>query len=447
MIREYTARGNALGKEFVNEGGAWVPAPRRDRGGGGGDGLSLGAQWDAFLLRFFMPANYPESVSDDYAEWLRWHLSSLFCRYILEVMSSQALLVAVSSSTKLDLSSTVVGAPALAAATNWVLKDGFGSFATLAVGSRGGQNFDEDPKRQWVVSSAIEDVAGTIELLLPLHPQWFLPAAAAARALRSGALVGRNSLVNGTIMRHFGLQENFSDVRAKLEAQGRSLALISLPLAIALFRFAQQTLGPLSDPANPGAASAASLASVLALYAAIIGAHNVACYKAADALAFRTLNRRRLLIVAGRFVRGEAVGTPAEVAKEEGIFVPRRDAQGPVLGATLEDLAGVTEFPQAVRLFAAEGFVLVPSAVGGRPLVALKRGVKDAHFFEAALAAQALAHQPSGGGRGDALGEARTQAKAMQKPFEAALLSSGWELQVVRGAFTSFDFSSTQGEN
>ena len=115
------------------------------------------------------------------------------------------------------------------------------------------------------------------------------------------------------------------------------------------------------------------------------------------------------------------------MAKEEGIFVPRRDAQGPVLGATLDDLAGVTEFPQAVRLFAAEGFVLVPSAVGGRPLVALKRGVKDAHFFEAALAAQALAHQPSGGGRGDALGEARTQAKAMQTSDRRCRTSSACE--------------------
>ena len=60
----------------------------------------------------------------------------------------------------------------VAAATQWGLKDAPGSLATLAVGSRGGQNFDEDPKRWWVVTSAVEDAARLVEVLLPLHPYY-----------------------------------------------------------------------------------------------------------------------------------------------------------------------------------------------------------------------------------------------------------------------------------
>ena len=45
-----------------------------------------------------------------------------------------------------------------------------------------------------------EDLARFLEILLPLHPQWFLPGAALANFIRSGALVGRQSLVNGTIL-------------------------------------------------------------------------------------------------------------------------------------------------------------------------------------------------------------------------------------------------------
>ena len=112
--------------------------------------------------------------------------------------------MAVAVSTKLNINPDV--AAPLAAATKWVLKDGFGSIATLAVGSRGGQSFDSDPKRWWVVTSALEDLARLVEVLLPLQPQFFLPAAALANAIRSGSLVGRNSLVNGTFIRHFGLR-------------------------------------------------------------------------------------------------------------------------------------------------------------------------------------------------------------------------------------------------
>ena len=112
------------------------------------------------LLRsLFLPSGYPQSVSPDFAEWLPWHLASLLGRDILAVVSSQALLVAVSRSSvtaasvvdSLGYSSSA----SLAAATSWVLKDAPGSFATLAVGSRGGLAFDEDPKRWWVVTSAI----------------------------------------------------------------------------------------------------------------------------------------------------------------------------------------------------------------------------------------------------------------------------------------------------
>ena len=78
---------------------------------------------------------------------------------LLVLQASQSLLVAVSQSSSLpaaaaaSLSSLGPNTSAtMAAATKWVLKDGFGSLATLAVGSRGGQSFDEDPKRYVTVT-------------------------------------------------------------------------------------------------------------------------------------------------------------------------------------------------------------------------------------------------------------------------------------------------------
>ena len=238
----------------------------------------------AAALRAGLPAGYPASVTPDYPAWLRWHAASLFLRDVLEVLSSQSLVLALG----LD-GAAATGAVPLAAATKWVLKDGVGSLATLAVGTRGGQRFDEDPKRWWCITSGLEDVARAIELSTPLFPAAFLPLAAAGECrcgtpakarradraapgtfVRAGSLVGRNSLVNGTIMRHLGTRENFSDVRAKLEASGRILALVSLPLGIGIFK--------LAGPDAP---------SLLALYASIFAGHNFACYKAAQQVGVR----------------------------------------------------------------------------------------------------------------------------------------------------------------
>ena len=92
------------------------------------------------LRAVFLPSGFPQTVSADYADWLRWHLTSLLFRDVIEIMSAQSLLVA------LGVGSTP-GALPLTAAAKWVLKDGVGSFATLLAGAFGGRWYDEDPKR------------------------------------------------------------------------------------------------------------------------------------------------------------------------------------------------------------------------------------------------------------------------------------------------------------
>ena len=47
------------------------------------------------LRAIFLPAGYPDTVSADYAEFVRWHLLSLVFRNILEVLSAQSLLTAL----------------------------------------------------------------------------------------------------------------------------------------------------------------------------------------------------------------------------------------------------------------------------------------------------------------------------------------------------------------
>ena len=64
----------------------------RHKGKGGEGGIGT------LLRSLFLPSGYPDAVRQDFQGWLAWHLASLFNRDVLQVLSSQALLVAVSRS-------------------------------------------------------------------------------------------------------------------------------------------------------------------------------------------------------------------------------------------------------------------------------------------------------------------------------------------------------------
>lgn len=294
------------------------------------------------LRRIFLPAGYPESVSRDYAPFIRWHLGSLVFRNVLEVLTSQSLLVALGMGS-------APGALPLTAATKWVLKDGVGSFATLAAGSLGGQRYDEDPKRWWACTNALEDVARAIELVTPAFPALFLPLAASATFVRSAALTGRGSLMNGTFMQHLSRNENLGDVRAKLEVQGRWLALVALPVGIGIFRSVSSAF---DADAGDGAYR---YAATLGAYGAVITGHTFCCWKAASVLRFDTLNRARLCRMTRAFVDAENESSRDDLEKnldalvalpgvdaagaEEGVYRARFAADAPTLGASLPECA------------------------------------------------------------------------------------------------------------
>ena len=159
---------------------------------------SFTSQFRAQFKRIFLPDGFPNTVSRDYLPWLKWQMLSLFFRDVLEVLSAQSLLVAVG----MDVNQANAAAP-VAGAAKWVLKDGTGGLATLALGALNTKKFDENPKFFWSTANSLEDVSRAMELLTPLFPSHFLLIAGTATFVRSAALTGRSSLINGTFMTHF----------------------------------------------------------------------------------------------------------------------------------------------------------------------------------------------------------------------------------------------------
>mmetsp|Transcript_1889 Transcript_1889/g.6785 ORF Transcript_1889/g.6785 Transcript_1889/m.6785 type:complete len:584 (-) Transcript_1889:92-1843(-) len=282
---------------------------------------SFTSQFRAQFKRIFLPDGFPNTVSRDYLPWLKWQMLSLFFRDVLEVLSAQSLLVAVG----MDVNQANAAAP-VAGAAKWVLKDGTGGLATLALGALNTKKFDENPKFFWSTANSLEDVSRAMELLTPLFPSHFLLIAGTATFVRSAALTGRSSLINGTFMTHFSRNENAGDIRTKLEVQGRWLQIAALPVGIALFRavtngleldFATNSLGQEMKGVTVGVAT----------YGSMLFAHSFCCYMAAKSLNFETLSRKRALIQAKTFVEsnGKNVLSVEEVSDVEGVWLSKEE--------------------------------------------------------------------------------------------------------------------------
>ena len=274
-----------------------------------------------FIKRIFLPDGFPNTVSKDYLPWLKWQMLSLFFRDVLEVLSAQSLLVAVG----MDVNQANAAAP-VAGAAKWVLKDGTGGLATLALGALNTKKFDENPKFFWSAANSLEDVSRAMELLTPLFPSHFLLIAGTATFVRSAALTGRSSLINGTFMTHFSRNENAGDIRTKLEVQGRWLQIAALPVGIALFRAVTNGL-ELDFATNSLGEEVKGVTAGIATYGSMLFAHSFCCFMAAKSLNFETLSRKRVLIQAKAFVEsnGESVLSVEEVSDIEGVWCSKEE--------------------------------------------------------------------------------------------------------------------------
>mmetsp|Transcript_1045 Transcript_1045/g.3345 ORF Transcript_1045/g.3345 Transcript_1045/m.3345 type:complete len:500 (+) Transcript_1045:39-1538(+) len=386
------------------------------------------------LRRIFLPSGFPESVSSDYVAWLKWHLLSLLFRDVLEVLTAQSLLVA------LGMGSTP-GALPLTAAAKWVLKDGVGSIATLLAGSFGGQKYDEDPKRWWGVTNALEDVARAIELATPVAPALFLPLAASATFVRCAALTGRGSLINGSFMQHFGRKSNLGDIRAKLEVQGRWLALVGLPVGIQVFQVVSTSAAGFVERGDEASAFAVAFGA----YGTVITAHCLSCWQSARALKFDILNRYRLLKLADAFVdaeNDELLDVDA-LGDIEGVYAPRVTPSTPTFGADPSELSeDWNSFIEALRLANTRSYVLgFDPKRSSSPSAMLLNRASPRDTFAAALACQKLQRLASSATTAEARRaqdtiamrvNAYAYADARVLEFEAAMIRSGWRVDFVQ---------------
>ena len=158
------------------------------------------------FIHHFLPANYPHSVCPSYATYASYCFLGSVAGSSAMVLSTQALLVAVGVGTQ--------SAAPMAAALNWVMKDGVGQLGGVLFASQLGKggmdvdywknkirkwsgplyksskkkrgNFqrgtaDSNPKRWRMVAALALDLSTLLEIFTPFFgPEYFLPCASIA---------------------------------------------------------------------------------------------------------------------------------------------------------------------------------------------------------------------------------------------------------------------------
>jgi len=263
------------GVQVLDSGG--LGACPAGEGGGGGISEKLDrAGWRArtrdALAETFLPASYPASVREGYADYVKWQATAVTASSAATVLSSSFLLYAVGLGA---------GSVPVAGALNWVMKDGLGSLGTLVFTKAVAHGFDRHSKAWHILSSGLLDLALAMEVATFSSPAHFLALGAAANAVKGVSFVA-GSATRAAFHATFARSDNMADVTAKAASQG------------VLFHLAGSTLGM-------GACAAIGQSTPLAL-AALLGlssVHLLATWRATLCVP-ATLSRARVDLLLSR---------------------------------------------------------------------------------------------------------------------------------------------------
>eukprot|EP00871_Galdieria_phlegrea_P001998 jgi/Galph1/279/GphlegSOOS_G5035.1 len=161
------------------------------------------------LSMFFLPEGFPESVGESYLKYSFWRGIQNVISNITQVLSTQALLLAVGVGKS--------HSETLAAATVWAWKDGVGQLGRLFAAVFGNQ-YDADPKRWRLISDILYDIGLSLEIMSPAFPSYFLFIASLGNISKSVAFAIGISC-RYSVLKTFVRRENLGEISAKNDAQ------------------------------------------------------------------------------------------------------------------------------------------------------------------------------------------------------------------------------------
>jgi Vitamin B6 photo-protection and homoeostasis len=218
------------------------------------------------VLRYFLPSGYPQSVGPRYAHYTRFRFATFFFGGCVGVYSTQGLLLAVGVGRQ--------SAAPLAAALQWVIRDGLGRAGRMLFGQVG-SGFDSEVKQYRLFAAVVLNMSCALESITPAFPQLFLPLACFANMAKGASTVAAAS-TRSAIYRSFMRSENLGDITAKQETVGVAGDLCGTAVGIMLSRLTE---------GNHRLAMAA--------FCTVSFAHLISVYNEIKGIQLGTLNRQR----------------------------------------------------------------------------------------------------------------------------------------------------------
>ncbi|KMT12314.1 hypothetical protein BVRB_5g102560 [Beta vulgaris subsp. vulgaris] len=290
---------------------------------------------------FILPAGFPESVSDDYLDYMLWQFPTNVTGWMCNALVTSSLLKAVGVG-----SFSGSAAAASAAAIRWVSKDGIGAVGRLIIGGRFGNLFDDDPK-QWRMYADFIGSAGSIfDITTQLYPAYFLPLASLGNLAKAVAR-GLKDPSFRVIQNHFAMVGNLGDVSAKEEVWEVGAQFIGLALGIFILD-------------TPGLVK--SYPALLSTWMSIRLFHLWLRYQSLSVLQFKTINLKRARILAKAHVlHSRALGC-IDCNREENILVWQRFLRPRMIfGVPFSEVIAVEKSSSMVKilkLYTKEKYVL-----------------------------------------------------------------------------------------
>ncbi|OCK81132.1 DUF647-domain-containing protein [Lepidopterella palustris CBS 459.81] len=246
------------------------------------------------LLDIFLPAGYPQSVTEDYLEYQIYDSLQAFSSSIAGLLSSRAVLEGVGVG---DASASPTAALLLS-----VLQDSMGRIATILFAHKLGTSLEPECKMYRLAADIFNDTAMILDCLSPVFPKAFrvliLSFSSILRAL-CGVAAGSSK---ASLSSHFARWGNLGELNAKDSSQETIISLMGM-LAGSLV---------VSWVSSPFATW-----STLIL---LLSVHLATNHAAVRAVSMRSLNRQRANIVMSHWIQHGSTLSPVEVSKRERIF-------------------------------------------------------------------------------------------------------------------------------
>ncbi|KAF8925805.1 hypothetical protein BGZ47_003024 [Haplosporangium gracile] len=175
-------------------------------------------------LAVFLPKGFPESVTPNYWPFAKWQFVHNVAGSVTAVISTQSLLFAMGLGA---------GSIPMAAALNWIIKDGLGQLGGVVYASFVSDKFDSEPKRFRFQATVAMQGANVLELLTPLWPGSFLVIASVSNIGKNMAWLA-SSATRAQMNKTFALRDNLGDITGKSGSQTTAAGLVGTGLGVVI---------------------------------------------------------------------------------------------------------------------------------------------------------------------------------------------------------------------